>query len=560
MSNEPKIKVFNHRRTSAERSLDPMRQFDDASSQVVSSLFDTLLEYHYLKRPFELVPALLTEMPIQQKDKVTYLLKLRKGVFFHDDPAFPNGKGREMNADDVIYSYKRFADINVNQLSYTLFKGYVVGMDEFREATKKAGKNTDYDKLDIEGLKKIDDYTLSIKFSFENPLAFYPMASAQMSIVPREAVEKYGEDFQNNPVGTGPFYMKEYSRRGTHVLAKNPKYFQKFPDDGMPGDKEAGRLDDAGRPLPLVDEVHLPLIEEAQPAMLKFKKGELHWIRINKDDFNTMAKKTENGFELRGKWAEDVKLETEPAITTEYMKFNMEDPIVGKNKALRQAMALAIDVNGFIDLMHNGRGIPSESIVPLPIYGSAKDSGAQWYKQNLELAKEKLKEAGFPGGKGAPEITVEYRSTAKIVRQQFEYFRNQWAQIGLNVKANFQTFSSFLQRTEAGNFQVANAGWQADYPDAENFYQLLYSKNKAPGPNDGNFNNARFDELYEKIRFMENSPERLKLMKEMNEIVKEEVPVLLIYNRIEFEMFRKSVENSQYHLMENYPYKYFDLK
>ena len=553
--------ILYHRRTSAERSLDPARQFDQASAQMVQNLYDTLLQYHYLKRPYELEPNLLSEMPIKQEDKVTYLLKLRKGVFFHDHEVFPGGKGREMNADDVIFSFKRFADNNVNNLSYTLIKGYVVGMDEFREASKKAGKTFKYDSMEIEGLKKIDSHTLSIKFTFEHPLALYPLAFTGMSIVPREVVEKYGEDFQKHPIGTGPYYMKQLSRRGTHILAKHDKYHMTYPTEGVAGDKEAGLLADAGKKVPFIDEIHLPLIEELQPAMLKFKKGQMHWIKMNKDEFNNMAVKNPDGtFSLNDEWSNKINMVTEPFLSTWYMKFNMEDPIIGKNKALRQAMALAMNTQGYIDLMYNGRGLPANSIVPPPISGGEEQTKAEWFKQNRELAKKKLEEAGFPGGKGAPEITVEYRATNKDTRQQFEYFRNEWEQIGLKVKANFQTFSAFLKRTESGNFQIADAGWGADYPDAENFYQLLYSKNKAPGPNDGNFNNARYDELYYKTRFMEDGPERHKMFEEMNAIIKEEVPVLLIFHPLSFELYQKEVLNTKRSLMAEFPYKYLRLK
>ncbi len=554
-------KVFVHLRVSAERSLDPMAQFDSVSSQMVQNLYDTLLQYHYLKRPYELEPNLLETMPIQHDDKLTYTLKLRKGIYFHDDECFPDGKGREMKADDVIYSVKRFADVNVNKLSYVLMKGYVEGLDEFREETRKAGKKTDYDKLSVSGLKKIDDYTLTIKFTFDNPLAFYPFAFQGMAIVPREAVEKYGADFPKHPVGTGPFYMKKYSRRGTHVLVKNQKYHLTYPTEGAPGDKEKGLLADAGKKVPFVDEVEVSLIEETQPAMLKFKKGQLHWIAMNKDEFNNIAFKDDKGkFHLKGDWKTKVNMFTEPDTSTWYMKFNMNDPVVGKNKALRQAMAYAINTQGYVDLMYNGRGMAADSIVPIPIAGSASYTDAVWYKQNVEMAKKKLAEAGYPDGKGAPTIMVEYRSTNKDSRQQFEFFRNEWKQIGLNVVANFQTFSNFLKRTEAGNFQVADAGWKADYPDAENFYQLLYSKNKAPGPNDGNFNNSEYDALYEKIRFMKNGPERYKLFQRMNEIIKDEVPVLLIFNPLSFGLYQKNVHNMKRHLITEYPYKYLKLK
>lgn len=554
-------KVFQHLRTSAERSLDPMGQFDQASAQVVGLVYDTLLQYSYLKRPYTLEPNLLSEMPTKQKDNKTYIFKIRKGVFFHDDAAFPGGKGRELKADDVIYSIMRFADSHVNTLSYVLLKGYVEGLDDFREISRKQAKGFDYSKFPVSGLKKIDDYTVSVQFTFDNPLALFPFAFSGMSMMAKEVVEKYGEDLTKHPIGTGPFYFKKYSRRGKHVLVKNPRYHQTYPTVGMPGDKEAGLLKDAGKKLPLIDELHLPLIEETQPAMLKFKKGQIHWIGMNKDEFNNMAVKNPDGsFALKGDWAKKFEMYTEPYVSSFYMKFNMSDKLVGQNKALRQAIALGMDRQGYIDLMQNGRGIPLNSIVPVTINGNEKLTDAQWYGYDKELAKKKLAEAGYPGGKGLPPITIEYRATSKDVRQQFEFYRSNWADLGIKVNANFQTFSNFLKKTESGNFQIADAGWGADYPDAENFYQLLYSKNKAPGPNDGNFSNKKYDELYEKSRFMVNGPERFAIFKQMNAIIKDEVPMLLIYNPLSFGLYQPSVENMKRNMMVEFPYMYLNLK
>jgi oligopeptide transport system substrate-binding protein len=261
-------KIFYHYRTSEEKTLDPMKQFDQASHSMIMNLYDTLLEYHYLKRPYELTPGLLEKMPEKQPDG-TFKLTLRKGVMFHDNACFPGGKGRELVADDVIFSMKRFADANVNSLSYSIIGGLIDGIDAFREASKKAGKAFDYSKNEISGVKKLDNYSISVKFTQDSPLNFYPLAFTGMSIMAPEGVQKYGDAIDKNPVGTGPFTLKSYSRRGTTILQKNPKYWAHFPADGNPEDKDMV-AEGANRQLPLVDEVYLPLIEETQPQMLKF--------------------------------------------------------------------------------------------------------------------------------------------------------------------------------------------------------------------------------------------------------------------------------------------------
>lgn len=266
-------KIFYHYRISEEKSVDPQRQFDGASAQLVQSVYDTLFQYSYLKRPYVMEPALLEKMPEKQADG-TYHFVARKGVKFHDDEAFPGGKGREFNADDIIFTLKRFSDANVNDQSYALAAGLIEGIDAFRELSKKGGNDFDYSKAEISGVKKVDNYTVSIKFTKDSPLNFQPFAISSMSIVPHEAVKKYGQDFAKHPVGTGPFYMKKYERRGTTILARNVNYWEKFPTEGTDADKEA-IASYGGKQIPFVDEVMLPLIEEAQPQMLKFRKGQL---------------------------------------------------------------------------------------------------------------------------------------------------------------------------------------------------------------------------------------------------------------------------------------------
>lgn len=554
-------KIFYHYLQAEAKTLDPQREFDSVSGQIVRSIFDTLVQYNYLKRPYELEPGLLEKMPEKQADG-TFLMTLRKGVKFHDNAAFPDGKGRELNADDIVYTMKRFADANVNDRSYSLISGVVEGMDAFREASKKVPKGFDYAKNEISGVKKVDAYSVKIKFIKDSPLNIFPFAASPTSIVPHEAVEKYGEDFAKNPVGTGPFTMKTYSRRGTTVLAKNPNYWGKFPTVGEASDKDA-IADAGGKQLPFVDEIQLPLIEEPQPQMLKFRKGQIHWVAIGKDDFNNFVehKPGTRDFALKPDYKKDFDLYYAPTLTTSFLKFGMRDAIVGKNKALRQAIALAMNTSGFLELMLNGRGMLSESIVPVEIAGAATDTGSKGYTaQNLELAKKKLAEAGYPEGKGLPALAIEYRASSKDQRQQFEYIRNELAKANITVTGNFQTFSNFLEKSNSGNFQMADFGWNADYPDAENFYALLYSPNRAPLPNDGNFENKRYDELYLKSRDMPNGPERFKLFSEMDAIIKDEVPLIPTFDALGMGMTQKNVKYFKRHMMEEFPYKYFDLK
>jgi ABC-type transport system substrate-binding protein len=555
------LKIFRYARGNEHKTLDPARQFDQASAILISNIYDTLLDYHYLDRPYRLVPRLLERMPEPQADSTTYLFTLKQNVHFSDDPAFAGGKGRELTVDDVIYSIKRFADARVNVKSYILVRGTIVGLDEFRARTREPDAQLKYERMEIPGIRKLDRYRMTIQFTVENPLALYPFASSVLSIVAWEAVEAYGEDFASHPVGTGPFVLEKLERRGTIVLKRNPHYHGHYPTSGEPGDAAAGLLADAGKRLPLVDEIHLPLIEESQPRMLRFRKGELDWIPIDRDNFRKMAYRDENGsFHLKSPYDRAFRMYTEPGLSTEYIAFNMKDELVGGNLALRQAIAYALNIDEFIKILRNGRALPLETIVPHPIAGSEGDIDVEYYRYDPERAKEKLAEAGYPGGAGLPPITFEYRNTSKDVRQEFEFIRNELSAVGISAKANFNTFAAYLKRIESGNFQLGSSGWAADYPDGENFYQLLYSKNTTPGPNMSEFSNPEYDRLYEESRFMPNGPERFAKFRRMSEIIRDEVPLILRFNALSFGLYQNRIGNLKRNIMLDAPFRFLDLE
>ncbi len=218
-------------------SLDPPREFDQSSDQALRQVYSTLLTYSYLERPYKLEPDLLESMPVLAADKVTYTFKLRKGVRFVDNACFPGGKGRELTADDVIYTIRRYADANINTKSFFAMEGAVVGLDAFRAATAKAGPAADTTKLDVAGLKKIDKYTFTIKLTHENALFLFSLAIEPTAVVAPEAVQMYKEKLSVMPVGTGPFMATApIERKGTMHLVRNPGYYRVYPSVGAPGD------------------------------------------------------------------------------------------------------------------------------------------------------------------------------------------------------------------------------------------------------------------------------------------------------------------------------------
>lgn len=543
-------KVLTYARSAQFESIDPPRQFDSESYDVVSMVYSSLLKYAYLERPFKLEPDLLERMPELGADNLTLAFKLRKGIRFHDDKCFPGGKGRELNADDVLFSLRRFADANVNHKSWFLMEGAVAGLDAYRAATAKAGAKGDTSKLAIEGFKKVDSHSFTVRLTKPNPLFLYALATAATAIYPAEAVATYGDQFAVNPVGTGPFTLDNVERKGVLRFLKNPHYHGTYPTVGEPGDAEKGLLKDAGKKLPLVDVVEMPLIEEAQPAMLKFLRGELDWRGLDRANFAKMIVKLGAGdWKLSDEFAPKFNIYRTPGTDMAYTALNLRDPLLGGNKKLRQALAHLVDTQAEIDLLSNGRGIKLKSIVPLPLPGNERETGASYHTYDVAQAKKLLAEAGYPDGKGLPSLTVIYGGADAATRNGADLTKAKFAAAGVQLKPVFTDYPTFIRNLESGAFQLASSAWQADYPDPENFYQLLYSKNGPPGPNHSGFKNAAYDKAYEAARLMPHGPERLALLRTMNDILKEELPIIIGQNSLRFGITQKWLGNFKRNLL-----------
>jgi oligopeptide transport system substrate-binding protein len=544
-------KVLTVPRSSPFETLDPPRQFSLQTNDIVVMVYNTLLRFSYLQRPYQLEPDLLERMPELSADRLSYTFTLKKGLRFHDSPAFPGGKGREVTADDVLYSLRRYADARINTKSWFAMEGTVAGLDAWRAATAKAPASDDLMAVPVEGLQKLDKLRLRIKLTKPNPLFLYTLAMSPTAVVPLEAVRHFGDKFALNPVGTGPFTLSNADRKGVLHLVKNPNYHGVYPSSGAPGDAEKGLLKDAGRQLPFLDAVDMPLIEEAQPTMLRFLNGELDRVAVDRANFIKMARLEASGeLRLNDEYSKRFDLHATPSLSVFYFTLNMKDPVLGAHKKLRQALAHLVDTGSEINVLLNGRGRPISSIVPLDLPGSERDTGAVRRGYDLAAAKRLLAEAGFPGGQGLPAFTVTFQNTDSNTRNRFDLHRARFAAAGVQLKAQFLDYPSFVKVTEASNFQIADFAWNADYPDAENFYQLLYSKNVAPGPNLGSWVNADFDRGYEATRHMPDGPQRLAHFREMNARVLDEAPVLFNYSPVRVSITQKWLRNFKRNLLQ----------
>jgi oligopeptide transport system substrate-binding protein len=539
------------------RTLDPILVEDVYSHYMISLVYEGLYEYHYLKRPHEVIPALAESMPEVSKDGLTYTIKIKKGVVFRDHPVFEGGKGREITGKDVIYSWLRIADPKNPSGSMWLFEGHIKGLDQWREIQKKLPE-TNYDAYP-EGFELVDSHTVEIKLLHKFPQLLYILAMAQTVVVPKEAVTKLGKDFARQPVGSGPYMFEEWLTGSKLSFVKNPTFREAlYPSEGEAGDQEAGLLEDAGKRLPFADRVEYQIAVEDSPRWLNFKRGNSDYADIPKDFYkeaiDPQTKQLTDEFVKKG-----MKLSkaAEPDVT--YIAFNVNHPEIKKGGPhLRKAIAHALNTEASIEQFYNGRAIKAHTPIPPGVAGYDENFVNPYKEHNLEKAKEELKKAGFPDGKGAPEIVYE-GTNGTTGRQLSERFQFEVQKIGLKVRINSNEFKALQQKTNEGNAMVWGIAWLADYPDAENFLQLLYGKNKAPGPNASNFDNPKYNSLYEKVRGMADSPERRKMIREMMDIFVEEMPWIPETHRIIYRVQQPWLRNSKGGFMGGSPAKYLRI-
>lgn len=547
--------TLNRALTANLKGMDPIYASDLYTNEVISNIYETLLQYHYLKRPLELEPLLAAEMPKVSEDGLTHTFKIKKGAKFQDNEAFPEGKGRQVTSSDFIYAWKRLADPRNASDGFWIFDGKIKGLNEWRD---KVGKGeADYD-TEIEGLKAPDEETLVITLTKPYFQLHYVLAMPYSAPVAKEVVEKYGKEFLNHPVGTGPYMLESWTRNSKVVLVKNPNWHGgKYPSSGAEDEAEE-LLEDAGKDLPFIDKIVFHEIIEDQPRWLNFMRGDLDFAGIPKDNFDSTVKGDTLSEDFIKKGMK-LDITEEPDVT--YTAFNMLDPLLGKNLNLRKAISHAMDTNTLLEKFYNGRGIIAHSPIPPGIDGYEKDFKNPYKEFNLGAAKAYLEKAGYPGGKGLP--TIEFSTTnSTTARQMAEYTQQNLAAIGINLKINATSWPQFTDKIRDKKAQMWGIAWSADYPDAENFLQLLYGKNISPGPNGANYQNKDFDNLYEQALKLPPGPKRTELYKGMKRIFVEDLPWITGIHRKGYTLYHGWLKNFKNHAIINGDAKYWkiDLK
>ncbi len=553
-------KVLNLVVTAKLKGLDPAFASDLYSSTEVNRVYESLFQYHYLKRPYVLVPLLAQSMPKISKDKLTYTINVRKNVFFHNDPAFPQGKGRELVAKDFIYSLMRIADPNLHSTGWWILENRIQGLDKWREEMK-AAQTTDYSK-GVSGLRLLGKYTLKIKLKDPYPQLLNILAMPYTSAVPEEVVNKYGPEFINHAIGTGPFILKFFKPSEQVIYEKNPIYWGHYPKDGGKEDRANGLLADAGKSLPLVDKVKVRVIVESQPRWMHFLNSELDIVAVPKDNFSDAI--TPN-LTLTKKFKEkNIRLSILPSLDIAYTSFNLESEEIPqfRNKRVRRAISIALSSESerFIKIFYNGFAIKAQTPIPPGITGYRSDYLNPYKRGGLQRAKKMLADAGYPNGKGIPVIPFDIVSSTNS-RQIAEFQIRILEKLGLKFKLIASTWPEFQKRIQRRQTHFWSVAWAADYPDAENFLQLFYGKNAQPGGMNGSYyKNKNFDRIFTKARKMQDSSRRTRLYEKLSRIISSDVPVILNVHRKNVVLIQPYLKNYKHSEFPVNVAKYLDVE
>ncbi|MCP4125561.1 MAG: peptide ABC transporter substrate-binding protein [Gammaproteobacteria bacterium] len=627
------------------KHLDPVRSYSSNEYTFLGQIYEPLLQYHYLKRPYQLVPLAAEQVPVPryldaagavlpedagEKDIATseYEIRVRKGVRYQPHPAFAAGRdgdytyhslspdriaaanklsdfpetgSREMTAADYIYQIKRLANPRLHSPIAGLIGQYIIGFKEFgreivavtekqQQATGSERPYVDLRKIPLEGVQQTGRYSFMIRVRGKYPQLVYWMAMPFFSPMPWEADRFYsqpGMDKRNinlnwYPVGTGPFMLSENNPNLRMVLERNPNFYgEHYPDSGEKQDTNTGLLRDAGKTMPFIDKAIYSLEKESIPYWNKFLQGYYDTSGVSSDSFDQAVQFSDLGEVGLTDPMRKKGIDLLTAVTTSifYMGFNMADPVIGgeseRSRLLRRAISIAVDMEENISIFSNGRGVAAQGPIPPGIFGYRPGAaGINQYvydvvdgrpkRKSIAVAKELLNKAGYPNGRDAKtgQALTLYFDTASAGpdgKARLNWMRKQFAKLGVQLVIRATDYNRFQDKMRKGKAQIFMWGWNADYPDPENFMFLLYgpnSKLEHGGENASNYNNPRFNALFDQMKNMSNGPERQQIIDEMLKILRRDAPWSWGFHPKAFSLFHSWYSNVKPNLMANNTLKY----
>jgi len=597
--------------TERPKHLDPAQSYTEDENTFIAQIYEPPLQYHYLKRPYTLIPGaaeqvpapayydaagkrLPADAPAASIARSVYEIRLRPGIRYQPHPAFavgddgrpayetidaatlakvermadfPRTGTRELTADDYIYQIKRLAHPHLHSPIFGMMAAHIVGLRELGDALQQAAKANpdvwlDLDRFPLSGVERVDRTTYRVTLQGKYPQFLYWLAMPFFAPVPREVDRFYSQpgmaaknlSLDWYPVGTGPFMLTENNPNRRMVLERNPNFHgETYPCEGEAGDREAGLLDDCGKPLPLIDRAVFSREKESIPYWNKFLQGYYDASGIASDSFDQAVRLAVGGDvaltdEMQAK---GIRLLTSVRASTFYMGFNLLDPVVGgkdgvgeaRARKLRQAVSIAVDQEEFISIFMNGRGIPAMSPLSPGIFGFVDGEAGinpvvyDWIdgrarRKPVEAARRLLAEAGWPNGRDAKTgeplvLNLDTTGGGMGDKSRLDWLTRQFAKIDIQLVVRSTDFNRFQEKLRKGAVQLYYLGWNADYPDPENFFFLLAgaeSKVAQGGENASNYVNPAFDRLFAEMKDMDNTPQRLDIVRRMNRLLQEDAP------------------------------------
>jgi oligopeptide transport system substrate-binding protein len=518
-------------------SLDPARSYSDDSLTVSSQVLEPLYQYHYLKRPYEIQPLLAEAIPQVEQNGTLVTINIKHGIFYHSHPSFK--APRELIAEDFVMQFKRLAT-DLKSPGRSLFSGLVVGFDDYYKET--SGDWTKIRTRPLKGVEASDSHTLILHLTKAEPNLIYYLAMNFIVPIPWELIEVQKNDLNEVLVGTGP-----YEYRGYNGKCFQMQKFKHYREEYYPtsGDRYANvqkLLTSSKERIPFIETVQFYVAPE-EDRWKKFLAHELDLLTVPK---TFITKLYDQDGELAPELKRlDVKLRHFPSLANRWYSFNMRDPILGKNKNLRMAIAYGIDYTKYIQLLSQNTNLRANSLLVPGISGYMPAEEFR-FKYDPGLAKEYLKMAGIKDPSELPEIIYSTRGTQPIHLLEAKFIKEQLEALGFKVKIEVLEFSEFLKKGRAGELQFFTDNWFFDYPDAENILQLLITSN-SPGINKSGYSNPDVDKLYLELKETYQQEAREKIFKQIENIVFDDLPWIpmmyestFVLQHPEIKNFRKS--------------------
>ena len=623
--------------SSRPKHLDPVRSYSSNEYAFIGQIYEPPLQYHYLKRPYELIPLTAAQMPevsyldaaghllppdapVEEIAYSVYEIQIRPGIHYQPHPAFARNEqgelyyqhlsegdlegihdladfahsaSRELVAADYVYQIKRLAHPRLHSPIQGLMSDYIVGLKEYAATLAEAyAKQIQQDpsagwldlrQFDLEGVQLVDKYTYRIKIRGKYPQLRYWLAMPFFAPMPWEAEHFYARPGMKErnisldwyPVGTGAYMLTVNNPNRQMVLSRNPNFHpQYYPVEGDPADAEKGLLRDAGETLPFIDKVIYSLEKENIPYWNKFLQGYYDVSGVSSDSFDQAIQFGSQGEAVLTPLMQEKNIQLETAVQTSsfYMGFNMLDPVIGgdseRARLLRRAISIAVDYEDYISIFANGRGIAAQGVIPPGIFGHIDGQAGinpyvyEWQNRHAQRkpiseAKRLLAQAGYPNGRDAETgkpllIHLDVTGGGPEDKANFDWLRKQFRKIDLELVIRNTDYNRFQEKMRKGNAQLFQWGWNADYPDPENFLFLLYGPNgkvKHGGENAANYDNPEFNRLFNSMKNMENSPERFDIIQQLVAIARRDAPWLWGFHPKQFVLHHSWYGNVKPNLM-----------